>query len=154
MKKLANIFLVSLVAVIFAACGSYDDTPRELDFRSMRDVELDVIISLGDSRSRLEELLGTPIRYGIWFGDEMFSFPVTFENGMNVMFSLDRLVTKMSVDNAERFEIYGLTADMTQEQITELFTNLHYYGAKHGVQLWHSFDKQSEQKHFFIGVAP
>jgi hypothetical protein len=122
----AAIIYISFFIFIFVACGKNEN--NELNFRSMRDVELDVIISLGDSRERVEELLGegepgVELRNG-----EMLDF----ENGMSVRFNDDVVVGLHAFNeyDAGRFEIFGYTIGMTEEQLAEIFihpvTSVHH----------------------------
>jgi hypothetical protein len=111
MKK---IFCILFFLIIFSACG--DD--RELDFRSMRDTELGVVISLGDNRERLVRLMGEPVH-------EIPSLSIRggtlliFANEMDVTVYNDEVKLIFAENNLDsgRFEIYGYRVGMTPSQI-------------------------------------
>jgi hypothetical protein len=118
MKKLICFFAMLLVFLV--GCGNEDESiPREMDFRSMRDTELDVIISLGDSRADVERALG---RFNSHINSEGERIGTIFRNGMTVMFEDDAVIniTADSEIGGERFEIYGHRANMTPEEISEI----------------------------------
>lgn len=115
MKK----FLCIILLFIFAACGGSQNDERVLDFRSMRDTELDVIISLGDSRARLESLLGEPIHESALPDNAGFS--LRFAGGMDIILR-DGGASFIYAENTSsdgRFEIYGYSIGMNPEQIGE-----------------------------------
>jgi len=127
--KLVRIISIVVVLAAFTACGGngnrYDNAPRELNFRSMRDVELDVIISLGDRRARVEELLGesSPCMIPKYPGMPGRISRYYFTNGMAIDFQ-HGIVISMEARNeygTERFEIYGYSIGMTQEQLSAAF---------------------------------
>lgn len=125
MKKLFYILFLAFFTITFVACVGNDYDERVLDFKSMRDVELDVIISLGDSRERVEELLGQPIwiyERTEWSVQREITY-LDFENGMNIHFERGsvRYIRGINEIDSGRFEIYRYTIGMTLEEIGDTF---------------------------------
>ena len=129
MKKISKFLFFALLAIFLTACGNndngYDVLPGiDLDFRSMRDVELDVIISLGDSISEVRSLLGEPSVSGppvsLASGEMLADI---FENGMWVTY-MDGFVDSIRGANGfydGRFEVHGYTIGMTHAKIAAAF---------------------------------
>jgi len=117
-KKFFCVLTVLFLTIIFIVCNVNYDEEKVLDFRSMRDVELDVIISLGDSRERLVELLGEP---EVEHTSEHVGTFFRFGNGMHIRMN-DGAVDDISGENefgSGRFEIFGYNLGMTPDQIAE-----------------------------------
>ena len=100
MKRLILGVFVVVVLGVLVGCGGND---QDLDFRSVRDVELGVVFSLGQTRDEVETLLGqTKIlnTYSLWLTtDSGMSF--RFEDGVVVV------IAARSHTESERFEIFG-----------------------------------------------
>jgi len=117
------VLFLSLLAIIFVACISDDEfvahdssDERVLDFKSMRDVELDVIISLWDSRREVEEILGLPLQIDDHFYG-LGHYTLWFSNMMINVF--DDTVIQIRVPNQPK----GYTIGTTFEQIEAKFGN-------------------------------
>ena len=124
MKRWFYVLIVIFLVIGTTACSSNPNNDRVLDFRSMRDIELDVIISLGDSRSQLEDSLGSPI-YEILNGFTTVGrgTVLTFNNGMEIVLVND-VVSVITVEDelhSGRFEIFNYTISMMPEQIAVNF---------------------------------
>ncbi|MCL2456710.1 MAG: hypothetical protein FWD19_04095 [Defluviitaleaceae bacterium] len=124
-KKFFFVFIFSFF--IFCSCEknfienenffSHEEIENDvLDFRSMRDTELDVIISLGDSKEKVIELLGE-LPEESYIGTEYTIFQ--FQNGMSISFENDEVavIFARNIFGAEKFEIYDCAIGMSREQI-------------------------------------
>ena len=113
MRKITGVLFL---AFIFVACGGGRGGAQvEVGVRSMRDVELDVIISLGDSRLDVEAVLGQAVLVS---GER-----IIFDNEMELTF-VNNIVTMIEGNNgldSGRFEIHGYTIGMTAAQISAGF---------------------------------
>jgi len=99
MKKIFGFLTVLVATFALAACGENDGESRaSLDFRSIYHIDSSTILSLGDSFSVFEKVLGTPVRtsYNVRaFGNTEHRFElansniaVTFYNDEAVMISM------------------------------------------------------------------
>ena len=116
MKKVMRILSVLFLLAVLVSCGKGNE--RVLDYRSIRDTELNAVISLGDSRREAERVLGRP------FADTYGSLgELVFTNGMVVIFENDIVIRIIAANivGVERFEILNYSAGMTKEQINAGF---------------------------------
>jgi len=133
------LIIVAIFVVVLALSRG-----EELALGSMRDVELDVIISIGDSRERVIELLGEPFYvHDVHRACEhcILTF-FEYESGMRIAFIDDTVVSIRGTrwltvpdseygermtelgrtwSNEDRFEIRGYTVGMTREEISSAF---------------------------------
>lgn len=118
-KNFFLIFAILFFSLFLVACGG--EAERELDFRSMWDTELDVVISLGDSRRHVESVLGVAGAERIHRGDghEILEF----YSGMEITLINDVVINIRGTNGMTtgRFEILGYTVGMTREQIAKNF---------------------------------
>lgn len=112
-----------LILILISGCSS-----EKLDYKSMYDLQNGGTISLGDTKSNIENKLGEqgvpiPLKY---FEDFYRYFDETLEikytNGIAVSFE--------SKEGAERFIIKGFSYDMAQEEITKQFTQFYEYNSR------------------------
>jgi len=124
LKKLVITLISAIVTISLTACAAgTDGTPqRELDILSMRDTELGVVVSIGDSQSDVETILGQPMEtVGMMvIGDGAI---LEFQNGMEVTFEHDAVISISAINGFTdgRFEIYGYRAGMTTDEIAANF---------------------------------
>ena len=138
MKKLITIITAAILAAALTACTSGNNgnntAPGTLSVISMRDTELDLIITLGDTQESVEAALGQPHEFGGFvIGDGAI---LLFENGMEVAFEHGLAIEINAVNHIDhgRFEIYGFApgtplAELSQnftllEEMSEAFSNI------------------------------
>ena len=118
MKKILCVLLLAGMVAVLGACRS--DEPRALDFKSILDVELDTIFSLGDTRESIEAVLGRPIRHENLAGP-IYEFE--YQNGLVVWYR-DGVAVFFEAENEHetgRFEIFGYRIGMTRSRIANIF---------------------------------
>jgi len=122
LEKILAVLISLVVVMILYGSITRNHRMRVLDFRSMKDTELDVIISLGDSRRYVERVLGPsePVTEGAG----SFRTIRRYRNGMEIMFyDDDRAVELIGINGftSGRFEIYRYRAGMTEQEIDANF---------------------------------
>jgi len=125
MKKATSVFtiltiLAIMCTLVLTACGDNNNEPHtEVSYRAMRDVELGVTITLGDTSAQVEAALGRAIN--------TVSGRTVFENGMEITFIGGRATAIEGVNplDSGRFEIYGFRIGMQAEEIAETFFRHH-----------------------------
>jgi hypothetical protein len=119
MNYLLGVSYLFIFLAVLTACGGrgdeienyyYNDEYRAMDFRSVRDREKRVIVSLGDSRERTEAALGEPMEVTELLDEsgETLYF-LEYESGMTITIrneTVTGIITRSNFDR-ERFEIYG-----------------------------------------------
>jgi len=123
MKKLLGVAIVFVATVLLAACGG----ERELDFRSVLDVETDMILRLGDSLSDFEDVLGVGENVELeweWTEDIENFASYYFANGILYVFFVDDEAVGIIQDKeSTRFQFSDMSFDMTSADIAGRFVD-------------------------------
>ena len=112
-----------LLALSLVACGGESSAAqfenRTLDFKSIHDVELGLIFSLGDNKDDVVYVLGRPVSTDV-DGDES---EYIFHNGLTFLFIEDRAVWIQGENQLDtgRFEILAYRIGMTRSQVSRYF---------------------------------
>ena len=129
MKKMFCMILIGIYTLVLAACSVNDEesTNRELDFRSILDIETNVILSLGDNQSVFDNALGEGDYHdGVLMREDLSSYGYA-DNLLNVVFYQGKAV-RISVFNEDgghghdRFEFYQMSFDMADEELDNYFS--------------------------------
>ena len=117
MKKLLGVCFVFIATVLLVACG------RELDHRSILDVDTDTILRLGDSLSRFENTLGAGEHIETdWLIDIEDAARYSFSNGiLEVIFSNGNAVSISQNEQSTRFQFSDMSFDMSAEDMAGRF---------------------------------
>jgi len=117
MKKLLGVAIVFVATVLLAACGG----ERELDFRSVLDVETDTVLRLGDSLSDFEDALGLGVEFeSARYGDREDIVVYDFANRvLEVIFVDEEAVSISQRAESTRFQFSDMSFDMTPSDMSE-----------------------------------
>ena len=123
MKKIFGVFIIFVATFLLTACGG----SRELDFRSVLDVDSDTMLSLGDSLSRFEDALGSGTEVDMYIEIDADISRYAFVNGvLEVVFINDQAVSISQTTESTRFQFSDMSFDMTSDDIAGRFSASDY----------------------------
>ena len=121
MKKILAVLFAMILTFALAGCGRDSDAGESsiLDFRSILDLQLDRIFSLGDHRADIEAAIGDPISIEAYDGFYIHDY----QGGLTVFYENDRAVVFEGENGREtgRFEILGYRIGTARTEISNNF---------------------------------
>ncbi len=112
-----------LLAGVLAGCGG---SQNELDFKSVRDTETGEIFSVGDTKDRVEEILGTGVS-----NEEDNQYTYLNELVTIAYDDEDKMAAIMVKTGTNRFEFMDIRFDMKSEDLAGNFTRSDGYSEEY-----------------------
>jgi len=120
MRKVLGMLTAFMAVMMLVAC----EGDRELDFRSVLDVDSGTILRLGDSLSDFEAVLGAGISAEYeWLEENEGITAYYFSDGvLYVIFLEEEAVVVVQTEASSRFQFKDMSFDMTLAEIRASFT--------------------------------